>query len=157
MTLVIALFSLLLVAVVVDRNGLGRVVHRTLIERPARTLNAMTRARWIGVTLFVGLGTVLTLLFEADGFRLFSMAAPDLLIWATLFDVGVVVEITLIAVMLAGRNGIAVARSAGKVLLNVTRHAFGRIRTLARNRTPRRPTPRHTPRSDDDLAGLAVA
>lgn len=121
---------------------LGRGLRHWLIEAPARALARISPRRLIGPALLAGVGAVLFLLFEAEGLRLFAMAAPELVGWAVMFDLTVALDVVAAGLTLA-----AAARL--KPVMMQVRRVASRLAALPRRaaralraRTIRRPGPR---------------
>lgn len=147
------LLSILLIVVgltVVDQGAAGRALRRWLVDAPARMLAGLSR-RHIGAVVLVGLlGLAAVLAFEAEGLRLFSMAAPELTAWAMMFDVAVVLDLMVLIVGLRAASAWrAVARQAAAVIRPVL-NAARRIGTAAtaRARRPRKARPPRPGRDD---------
>lgn len=135
---------------------LARSLRRWLIDTPARALSRFSHRRLIGPALLAGVGAVLFLLFEAEGLRLFALAAPELVGWAVMFDLTVALD-----VVAAGLTLVAAARL--KPVMMQARRVASRLAALPRRaarglrtRMIRRPGPR---RSDDPepVAAYALA
>lgn len=158
----IILTALILVGIMGACPGtqLGQTLRRWLVEAPARALARISPRQLIGPAMLAVAGGVLFVLFEAEGLRLFAMAAPELLGWAVMFDITVTLDLVAASLTVAGvarlrpliaRLGI-VAASATAVARALPRRAARALRT----RTIRRPGPA----SKDDaepLAGYALA
>jgi hypothetical protein len=102
-----------------------------LVELPARRLNALTAGRVAFYAALALAGAGLFWLFEAEGIRLFSFIAPDLLVWFTMFDVSVFLDIFILAAVLAARVRI---RAVATALVRGLRRMPSRGRTRARGR-----------------------
>ncbi|WP_421731966.1 hypothetical protein [Brevundimonas sp.] len=73
------LFLLIVLALTVaDEGPVGIALRRWLVEAPARHLSRMTAGQTAGPCLVVTLGVAAIVLFEADGARMFALAAPDM-------------------------------------------------------------------------------
>lgn len=81
---------------------LGRTLRRLLVETPARVLARFSARRLIGPALLAGAGVVLVIMFEAEGLRLFAMAAPELVSWAVMFDLTVTLDLVAASLAMAG-------------------------------------------------------
>ena len=139
-----------------DQGPVGRFLRRRLVETPARLLSNLSRGQLLGLTLVLLLGGAAAFLFEAEGLRLFSMAAPELTTWVMVFDVTVVFDMAVLALTLQ-----AVAR--GRDLNRILRRVFQTVAAYTsavgrRRRTRRRSKPRATrPDADDAGPGLVFA
>ena len=134
-----------------DQGDVGAALRRTLVQPPARLLAKLSRGQIIGLMLVLILMTAATVVFEADGLKLMSMAAPDLIAWVLMFDVTVLFDLAVLAISLraiAGWRGLAQAAAVlrEKAMPLIRRIAAWRGR---QTRRPRRPRP---PRSKADDA-----
>ena len=119
----------------------GRALRALLVERPARFLDALTPGR---IAFYGGLGLVglgLFWLFETEGVRLFMFMAPDLLVWFTVFDVSVFMDVFILGVTLAATARVrglvpAIIGRARRIAASVVKRASGRERKT-RSRTTR--------------------
>lgn len=150
------LLSLMLLIVlgltVADKGPVGIALRRWLVETPARLLAPLSRGRVLGLGLVVMLGGATILLFEAEGVRLFSMAAPDMIAWVLMFDVTVMFDLVVLTLSLravAGWRGLIRQRDMALGLVSVL---IGRIRRGARSRRGRtgKPRPPRSPSSDGE-------
>ena len=94
---------------------LARALREILVEAPARRLARVTRGQ---VVFYAGLsaaGLVLFWLFETEGLRLFMLMAPDLLVWFTVFDVSLFIDVLIMSVTLAA--GARLRASAATLVL----------------------------------------
>ena len=150
------LLSLMLLIVlgltVADEGPVGIVLRRWLVEAPAQLLARLSRGRVLGLGLVVLLGVAAILLFETDGLRLFSMAAPDMIAWVLMFDVTVIFDLVVLTISLravAGWRGLVRQRD---MALSRARAMIGRIRGGARPRSGRvrKPRPPRPPSGDGE-------
>ncbi len=98
--LIIAMLVVLLL-VVFPTTALGRTLRGFLVDLPARHLNRVRPGQiaFYGVLGIAGL--ILFLLFETEGVRLFTFMAPDLIVWFTVFDVSLFLDVFIVGIMLA--------------------------------------------------------
>lgn len=139
-----------------DHGPVGRFLRRRLVETPARLLSNLSRGQLLGLTLVPLLGGAAAFLFEAEGLRLFSMAAPELTTWVMVFDVTVVFDMAVLTLTLqAVARGRDLNRTLRRVFQTVAAHtsAVGRRRRTRRRRKPRAPRPD----ADDAGPGLVFA
>ncbi|MDQ1154762.1 hypothetical protein [Brevundimonas sp. SORGH_AS_0993] len=158
------LLSLLLLIVlcltVADGGPLGVALRRWLVQEPVRRLARVSRGRAVGIGLIVLLGVAAIVLFETEGVRLFSMAAPDMIAWVLMFDVTVIFDLVILAISLraaAGWRGVVRQRD---MALGLIRALIGRIGREARSRSARARKPRPTrslSNEDEPDAGFAFA
>ncbi|MBU1345870.1 MAG: hypothetical protein KKA16_02840 [Alphaproteobacteria bacterium] len=137
-------------------TGVGRLLKRWLVDAPAHALNRVRPGKIVFYIALAALGTALTLLFEADGIRLFGMMLPETLVWFAMFDVGVFIDALLITTAILASNGLSVARTR---LATASRRiaAAAASRRTARSRRPRKPAKRPPGKTaDDDDAGWPV-
>ena len=139
-----------------DQGPVGRFLRRRLVETPARLLSNLSRGQLLGLTLVLLLGGAAAFLFEAEGLRLFSMAAPELTTWVMVFDVTVVFDMAVLTLTL---QAVARGRDLNRILRRVFQtvaaytSAVGRRRRTRRRRKPRAPRPD----ADDAGRGLVFA
>lgn len=162
----IALTLLLVLYAAPDLPGV-RTLHRLLVQTSARALSRLSPAR---ILFVLGLGLaagVLFGLFAGEGIKLFTLMAPDTIVWFALFDVATIVDAVLFGLMVSSsvRLGGAVQRvrsfvekARDQILARVNLRPAHRPR--ARQDRPSRPVRPLPPRGDDPApawAGLAVA
>ena len=139
-----------------DQGPVGRFLRRRLVETPARLLSNLSRGQLLGLTLVLLLGGAAAFLFEAEGLRLFSMAASELTTWVMVFDVTVVFDMAVLTLTL---QAVARGRDLNRILRRVIQtvaaytSAVGRRRRTRRRRKPRAPRPD----ADDAGRGLVFA
>jgi len=132
-----------------DEGPVGIALRRWLVETPARHLAGLSRGRTFGFGLVALLGVAAVLLFETEGVRLFSMAAPDMIAWVLMFDVTVIFDLVVLAISLravAGWRGLVRLRDRG---VHLAHTLIGRIERGARARVRRVSKPK-PPRPSDD-------
>ena len=153
------LLSILLIVVgltVFDQGPAGRELRRWLIDAPARHLGRVSRRQVWGIA-FVGLmGLAALTVFEAEGLRLFSMAAPELTAWAMMFDITVMFDLMVLVVGLRAASAWRAAAQQAKVMTRPALRVARRIGTAltARARRPRRPRPPRPGCDDAAPAGM---
>ena len=111
-----------------DEGVVGTVLRKWLVETPARFLAGLSRGRALGLGLIALVGLAAVMLFETEGVRLFSMAAPDMAAWVLMFDVTVIFDIVVLAVSLravAGWRGLIRRRD---MMQGLARKLIGRVR-----------------------------
>lgn len=154
--LALALMTMMVAAVVVlfPETSVARSLTHWLIEAPARWLNRTAMWRIAFYFALFGAGIVMTLLFEAEGMIVYGFMAPEVLAWAVMFDVGVMIDALLITAAVLATNGLKVARIQGRMLID--RVVTGvRTRWTTRARTVRQPASRAPVKSDDDRPAWA--
>lgn len=154
--LALALVTMMVAAIVVlfPETGVARSLTHWLIEAPARWLNRTAVWRIAFYSGLIAAGVVMTLLFEAEGMIVYGFMAPEVLAWAVMFDVGVVIDALLITAAVLATNGLKVARMQGRGLVDrvVT---TARTRWTSRARKVRPPASRGPRKSDDDRPAWA--
>lgn len=153
--LIIAMLVVILL-VAFPTTVLGRTLRDFLVDLPARRLNSVT----LGQTAFycaLGLAAlILFVLFETEGVRLFTFMAPDLIVWFTVFDVSLFLDLFIVGIMLATTTRVRViatpvVRWVQQVWSTTVTKVLGHARTKVR-------TPRTSVASDDpDPTGFAFA
>ena len=77
------------------RTPIGETLRRVLIDKPAVRLARFTRGDAAVMFLLMLTAAMVTLVGEGDGIRLLTLAAPDVAIWITTFEVSVYVDILM--------------------------------------------------------------
>lgn len=109
--LVFITVTMLLLAAV-PTTGIGRALHRLLVETPARRLNATSPGRVVFYAALGAAGLVLFGLFEAEGLRLFSLFTPELILWFGMFDVALFLDVFILAAALGATARFRAMRAA---------------------------------------------
>jgi hypothetical protein len=132
---------------------IARALHRLLVETLARLLSKSTPGR---LTCWLGLGSVCLILFglfEADGVRLFTFLAPDLILWFGMFDVALFLDVFLVATAMIASTWFRAARE--QAIARFQGICSGVVRRMVRSRSrhaqPSRP--KNADRDDPDPAG----
>lgn len=141
-------------------TAIGKQLRERLVEAPARWLGTLTPGR---VAIYVALalsGLILFGLFEAEGLRLFAYMAPEAVVWFTLFDVALYVDVFLVGAALLASVRVRTLRVMAAHLLGRVWRATAPLRlalaglTLARlsgrARQPRVRRPRKLPPPAND-------
>lgn len=139
---------------------LGRTLKRWLVETPARVVARFSPRRLVGPALLALAGVVLVVLFEAEGLRLFALAAPELVSWAVMFDITVTLDLVAASLAMAGATRLkpilarlrVTVQRATATLRGLPRRAARALRT----RTIKRPGPRRKG-DPEPFAGYALA
>ncbi len=137
------------IAVLFPETPLARNLNRWLIEAPARWLNRTTVwkiAFWSGL---ITAGLLMTLFFEAEGLMVYGMMTPEVMVWAAMFDVGVIIDALLITAAVLAANGLKVARTQAAALTGRAVAAIRRTIGRARRTPAIRPRPTRKPADDD--------
>lgn len=155
--LLLLMLSVLGLLVLVPETPIVRSLHRLLVQQPARRLAKLTPGR-MAFWLILGLsGLLLFILFEAEGVRLFAFMAPEIVMWFTMFDVALFLDVFLIA-------GAMVATTRGRTVRDQAVQAVRRtIRSISAGRRGRDRSARSRPsrplktRRDDPEPWAALA
>jgi hypothetical protein len=75
-----------LVMIAAPETAIGKAMRRMLIDRPAARLTRFSRG---------DAAVMVTLVGEGDGVRLLTLAAPDVAIWITTFEVSAYLDIVM--------------------------------------------------------------
>ncbi len=135
-----------------DEGPVGIALRRWLVEATAQLLARLSRGRVLGLGLVVLLGVAAILVFEAEGVRLFSMAAPDMIAWVLMFDVTVIFDLVVLTIGLravAGWRGLVRQRDLALGLIRTLTTRIGRGARPRSGRT-RKPRPPRSPSSDGE-------
>lgn len=134
-----------------DEGVVGTALRRWLIETPARFLAGLSRGRTLGLGLVALVGLAAVMLFETEGVRLFSMAAPDMVAWVLMFDVTVLFDIVLLAVSLRAVAGWRHIIQRRDLMQGLARRLIGRIRGVrSQGRRVSKPRPPRSPSGDPE-------
>lgn len=155
MLLLCLMLSVVGLLVVFPDAPLSRILHRLLVEFPARRMSQTTPGRvafWAGLGL---VGLILLVLFEADGVRLFSFLAPDLIVWFGMFDVALFLDVFLIAAAMIATTRLRAIRD--QTVQAVQRGWSTVVRRVGRTRSRRaRPVRPSKPGREDPEPWLGV-
>ena len=134
-----------------DEGVVGTALRQWLIEMPARFLAGLSRGRTFGLGLVALVGVAAVMLFETEGVRLFSVAAPDMVAWVLMFDVTIIFDLVVLAVSLravAGWRGLIRRRD---MMHGLARRLIVRIRGVrSRGRRVSKPRPPRSPSGDPE-------
>ena len=130
----------------------GAAIRRALVDRPAARLLRFTRGDAAVLFLMMLTAAMVTLVGEGDGIRLLTLAAPDVAIWITTFEVSAYVDI-LVALGAAG-SGLRVRGAVARFASALTRRGTARVRARA---TRSRRVRSSAAANDDDRHGPAIA
>lgn len=138
--LIIAML-VLLVLVAYPTTALGRTFRRLLVDLPAHRLNSVTLGQIVFYCALGLSGLILFLLLETEGVRLFTFMAPDLIVWFTVFDVSLFLDVMILGIMLSATTRVRpivtlVVRWVRQVRSIAVARVFGHARTKARTSRP---------------------
>ncbi len=130
----------------------GKWLRLTMVDLPAAWLTKLTRGHMlIGVTVFASTAFVLWLI-GSEAARMLSIAAPDMLVWMTTFEMTSYVD-ALAAVTIAASS---VRLRALKSLLPRRLLRRRDVARVVRARRVRRPTQAKADNDNDDPAALIL-
>ncbi|WP_294251652.1 hypothetical protein [uncultured Sphingomonas sp.] len=140
-TLLLFWFALL----VAEGTPVGRTLRRVLVEAPARWCNRWSRGEVVLVLGFVAAAIAIVWVMETEGAVVFGMMAPEAIAWASMFEIGTLVDVAL-----------TTATVFTAMRIRGLRHwvAARFSRSLPRARRTRRPA---RPAANDDGDGPAFA
>ena len=84
-----------LVMATAPQTPIGRAMRHVLIDKPAARLLRFTRGDAAVMFLLMIAAAMVTLVGEGDGIRLLTLAAPDVAIWITTFEISAYVDILM--------------------------------------------------------------
>ena len=84
-----------LIMIAAPETAIGKAMRRVLIDRPAARLARFSRGDAAVVFLLMMTAAMVTLVGEGDGIRLLTLAAPDVAIWITTFEVSAYLDIVM--------------------------------------------------------------
>lgn len=153
LTTTILFIMALAVMILFPETLLARTLRRWLVEAPARALSRATLWRIAFYAGLIAAGILMLALFEAEGALLYGFMAPEVLVWATLFDVGLIIDALLITAAILTTNGLRAIRVqastvTARVIAVVRRAARREVRSRPSARPPRKP-------ADDDRPAWA--
>ena len=93
-TLLLFWFALL----VAGGTPIGRTLRRLLVEAPARWCNRWSRGEVVLVLGFVIAAIAIVWVMETEGAVVFGMMAPEAIAWASMFEIGTLVDIAITTV-----------------------------------------------------------
>lgn len=80
-----------------EGTPIGRTLRRVLVEAPARWCNRWSRGEVLLVLGFAAAAIAVVWVMETEGAVLFSMMAPEAIAWASMFEIGTLVDVALTA------------------------------------------------------------
>lgn len=141
-----------LVMVAAPQTPIGKAMRRIAIERPAARLSRFTRGDAAVMFLLMMAAGMVTLVGEGDGIRLLTLAAPDVAIWITTFEVSAYLDIVM--ALAATVSSLRIRGVMGRYLGVFGRHPAAKARQRAIRSRRVRPTAAD---NDDDRHWLAIA
>lgn len=137
--------SLLLTWIALHLAGdtrVGRIMHQLLVAWPARQLSRITPGHAVLTVLLLIGGAGLYWLMREEAFLVLGMAAPEILAWASMFEISMIVDLFTFAVLTASSLKV----KPGIVLIRTAMRPLGKKRA----RTSVRARPRPASANDDD-------
>lgn len=126
-----------------DRGPIGAALRLWLVQTPAHHLSRTSRGQVLGLLLIIGIGVLAVALFEAEGVRIYAMAAPELTGWVLMFDATVVVDMMVLAISLRAasswRGLVRQIRAAVGTAARMATTAVKGVRSRSRRIRPLRP------------------
>lgn len=126
-----------------DRGPIGAALRLWLVQTPAPHLSRTSRGQVLGLLLGIGIGVLAVALFEAEGVRIYAMAAPELTGWALMFDMTVVFDMMVLAISLRAaaswRGLVRQIRAAVGTVARMATTAVKGVRSRSRRIRPLRP------------------
>lgn len=84
-----------LVMATAPQTPIGKAMGHILVEKPAARLLRFTRGDAAVMVLLMMAVMMVTLVGEGDGIRLLTLAAPDVAIWITTFEISAYLDIVI--------------------------------------------------------------
>ena len=134
------------------QTPVGNAMRRMLIEKPAARLLRLTRADAAVMVLLMIAAMMVTLVGEGDGIRLLTLAAPDVAIWITTFEVSAYLDIMV--ALVAASTSLRVRGVLARYLGIFARRPAAKSHTRAIRSRKARPTAAD---NDDDTHRPAIA
>lgn len=126
-----------------DRGPIGAALRLWLVQTPAHHLSRISRGQVLGLLLIIGIGVLAVALSEAEGVRIYAMAAPELTGWVLMFDATVVFDMMVLAISLRAaaswRGLVRQIRAAVSIAARMATTAVKGVRSRARRIRPLRP------------------
>lgn len=126
-----------------DRGPIGAALRLWLVQTPAHHLSRTSRGQVLGLLLIIGIGVLAVALFEAEGVRIYAMAAPELTGWVLMFDATVVFDMMVLAISLRAaaswRGLVRQTRTVVSIAARMATTAVKGVRSRSRRIRPLRP------------------
>ena len=95
------LLGILVTLIVFPETPAARMLHRFLIEPPARRMSRVRFGHMLFGVALTMIGATLFLMFEGEGLRVFGMMAPEVATWFAMFDVALFIDVFAMALAVA--------------------------------------------------------
>jgi hypothetical protein len=164
--LILLLCAAMVVAWRWPQTPVGRVLHRLMVEWPARRLANLSPGKMLPklpagrvlLVLIVLIGIVLAEgVFRGDVMMFLAQISPEGIAWFATFDIAAYFDVVALALMLGATVRLRAVAQALRAWAARVRQAVAVRRLSARSRRARRPVRRPPPRSGDDDGGWAWA
>lgn len=147
MTIVTSLLLLWMALLMAGDTPIGRSMRWALVDWPAARLSRLTRGHMVLALLLFLFGAGLVWLLEGEAFRILGAATPEIIGWASTFEIATIVD--LFTATLLAASGLRL-RNMVATLRNFVGH-----RGVRRARTRTHVRPRRPAVSNDDEEGPA--
>jgi hypothetical protein len=124
-------FALLLVWAALHLAGdtpLGGALRRVLVAWPARQMNRIGWRDAMPFLALLALGGGVFWLLDHEAMLIFGLAAPELLVWSAMFDLGLFADLVVTTMLLGSAARIRSLARAVRVLLPRARARRTRVR-----------------------------
>ncbi|MBC9034045.1 hypothetical protein IAG41_16780 [Sphingomonas sp. JC676] len=135
MTIATSLLLLWMVLHLAGDTPVGRSMRRVLVDWPVAQLSRLTRGHVVLGLLFFLFGAALVWLLEGEAFRILGAATPELIGWASTFEIATIVD--LFTATLLAASGIRLRSMVATMQSLVSRRGIRRARTRTRARLRR--------------------
>lgn len=143
--------ALVLSMIVFPEASTSKALHRLLVEPFARWLNGLSPLNYMLIAAVIAAGVLAAALLGAEGLGLFGMMAPEALIWLSVFDASILVDLVVAGAVLAGMARVRTVRDLALMRLRQATSMVAAVRRGGRRRTRRLPpTAAEKPRRSDD-------
>ncbi len=141
-----------LVIATAPRTPIGKAMHRMLVDKPATRLARFTRGDAAVMVLLMIAAAMVTLVGEGDGIRLLTLAAPDVAVWITTFEVSAYLDVVM--ALAAAASSLRVRGAMARYLGIFARRPAAKAHKRAIRSRKTRPT---VADNDDDRHWFVVA
>ena len=127
-----------LVMATASQTPIGKALRRVLINKPAARLARFTRGDAAVVVLLMIAAAMVTLVGEGDGIRLLTLAAPDVAVWITTFEVSAYLDVVM--ALAAAASSLRVRGAMARYLSIFARRPAAKAHRRANRSRKTRPT-----------------
>ncbi|MBY8825036.1 hypothetical protein [Sphingomonas colocasiae] len=154
MTAAIMVLMMWAALAIAGNTPFGRLLHRMMVDMPARLANRLSRAH-VAVTFVILVLVVLHLSAgEADPVRLLGLFAPDLAMWLIGFEISTVIELAAGFAALATWCWINARNAVAALVARLWKRPRAKPKQARRRQRRDRVSPAN---DDEDGAELALA